>query len=98
MDSIKKNSYKIAKIANIDSICNSLEDMSNKVDAVILARDDIENHLEMAKIFLKKKIPIFIDKLIVPDVKSLKKFQKISKINFICHVHQQDILIILRKF
>ena len=54
LDSIKKNSYKIAKIANIDSICNSLEDMSNKVDAVILARDDIENHLEMAKIFLKK--------------------------------------------
>lgn len=75
----KKNSYKIAKIANIDGICSSLEDMSNKVDAVILARDDIENHLEMAKIFLKKKIPIFIDKLIVPDVKSLKKFQEISR-------------------
>ena len=33
--------------------------MSNKVDAVILARDDIENHLEMAKIF-KKKIPILL--------------------------------------
>ncbi|MDB9745859.1 hypothetical protein OAB02_05195, partial [Candidatus Pelagibacter sp.] len=55
------------------------EEMSEKVDAVILARDDIANHLEMAEIFLKKKIPIFIDKLIVQDRSSLKKFQKISK-------------------
>ena len=33
----------------------------------------------MAKISLKKKIPIFIDKLIVPDKKNLKKFKSISK-------------------
>ena len=75
----KINSYQISKITNIENICNSLEEMSKKVDAVILARDDIENHLEMAEIFLKKKIPIFIDKLIVPDRLSLKKFKKISK-------------------
>ena len=75
----KMNSYQISKITNIENICNSLEEMSEKVDAVILARDDIENHLEMAEIFLKKKIPIFIDKLIVPDQMSLKRFQKISK-------------------
>ena len=29
--------------------------MSEKVDAVILARDDIENHLKMTEIFLEKK-------------------------------------------
>ena len=58
--------------------------MSEKVDAVILARDDIENHLKMTEIFLEKKIPIFIDKLIVPDPISLKKFQKISKNNCTC--------------
>ena len=75
----KTNSYQISKISNIKNICNSLEEMSEKVDAVILARDDIENHLKMAEIFLIKKIPIFIDKLIVPDPISLKKFQKISK-------------------
>jgi len=75
----KKNSYQISKISNIKNICNSLEEMSNQVDGVILARDDIENHLKMTKIFLKKKIPIFIDKLIVPDKKSLKKFNLISK-------------------
>lgn len=75
----KTNSYQISKISNIKHICNSLEEMSEKVDAVILARDDIENHLKMTEIFLKKKIPIFIDKLIVPDQSSLKRFQKISK-------------------
>ena len=75
----KLNSYKISKIANIKNICSSLEEMSKKVDGVILARDDIKNHLSMSKIFLKKKIPIFIDKLIVSDPLSLKKFQKISK-------------------
>ena len=74
----KTNSYKISKITNIKNICNSLEEMSTKVDAVILARDDIKNHLKMSKIFLEKKIPIFIDKLIVQDPSSLKKFQKIS--------------------
>ena len=50
----KKNSTEISKISKIKYICSSLEEMSNKVDAVILARDDIENHLRMAKNFLKR--------------------------------------------
>jgi len=33
----KINSYKISKISNIKNICNTLEEMSEKVDAVILA-------------------------------------------------------------
>ena len=36
--------------------------MANEVDAVLLARDDAETHLEMAKPFLKAGVPIFIDK------------------------------------
>ena len=38
-------------MVKIDHICKNLTEMSKKVDAVILARDDIENHLRMAKIF-----------------------------------------------
>jgi len=75
----KKKSYEISKISNIKNICSSLEEMSTKVDAVIIARDDIENHLKFSKVFFKKNIPIFIDKLIVHDKKSLKVFNKISK-------------------
>ena len=71
--------------------------MSEKVDAVILARDDIENHLKMTEIFLEKKIPIFIDKLIVPDPISLKKFQKFQKINCTCLARQQDTLLKYKK-
>ncbi len=77
----KKNSYEIAKMVNINHICKDLNEMSEHVDAVILARDDINNHLKMIKIFFKKKIPIFIDKLIVPDKKSFNKFNSISKKN-----------------
>ena len=75
----RKKSYEISKISNINHICKSIEEMSKKVDAVILARDDIENHLKFSEIFLKKGIPIFIDKLIVHDKKSLKIFNTKSK-------------------
>ena len=75
----KTLSKNISKICNIPNICKSLEDMSTKVDAVILARDDYKNHLKMAQIFLKKSIPIFIDKLIVGNLSEWEKFKKISK-------------------
>ena len=38
----KKNSYEISKMVKIDHICKNLTEMSKKVDAVILARDDIK--------------------------------------------------------
>lgn len=52
----------IAKSAGIAHIVERLEDMIGQVDAVILGRDDPENHLEMAKPFIEANVPIFIDK------------------------------------
>lgn len=75
----KTLSNNISKICNIPNICKSLEDMSTKVDAVILARDDYKNHLKMSQIFLNKSIPIFIDKLIVGNLVEWQKFKKISQ-------------------
>ena len=75
----KKLSQEISKICKIPNICKSLEEMSSKVDAVILARDDYENHLHMIEIFMKKSIPIFIDKLIVGSLSEWKVFKKMSK-------------------
>lgn len=72
-------SKKIAKICNIKHVSKSLNEMSKIVDAVILARDDYQNHMKMAKIFLRKKIPIFIDKLICDDLNEFKFFEKNSK-------------------
>ncbi|WP_163379958.1 Gfo/Idh/MocA family oxidoreductase [Cyclobacterium sp. SYSU L10401] len=58
----KAISKSIAKSSQIDQVVERLEDMIGQVDAVILARDDPENHVAMAKAFLEADIPIFIDK------------------------------------
>ncbi|SHN14481.1 hypothetical protein SAMN04488057_10816 [Cyclobacterium lianum] len=52
----------IARHSGIDHVVDSLPAMIGKVDAVILARDDPEKHVEMAKPFLNEGIPIFVDK------------------------------------
>jgi hypothetical protein len=52
----------ISKASNIPFVVELLEDMIGEVDAVLLARDDAENHLVMAETFIKKGVPIFIDK------------------------------------
>lgn len=58
----EKISESIAKTTGIETITESLEEMAEIVDAVILARDDPENHVIMSKPFIDAGIPIFIDK------------------------------------
>jgi hypothetical protein len=55
-------SRKIAAASKIDNVVAELTDMVTEVDAVLLARDDAENHFEMAKPFLQAGLPVFIDK------------------------------------
>jgi len=59
----------IADACKIANIVGDLEDLIGKVDAVILARDDAENHLEFALPFIKAGLPIFIDKPFALSVK-----------------------------
>ncbi len=58
----KKLSGHIAAASLIDNIVDNAEDMIGQVDAVLLARDDPENHKAMAKPFIDAGVPIFIDK------------------------------------
>ena len=51
----------IAKASLIDNVVDNMEDMIGQVDAVLLARDDPENHRAMAKPFLDADVPLFID-------------------------------------
>lgn len=51
-----------AKSSRIKNVVNNVEDMIGEIDALLLARDDGENHLQMSLPFLKAGIPIFIDK------------------------------------
>lgn len=52
----------IAAASLISAIVGQPEDMIGKVDAVLLARDDSENHSRLAAPFLKAGLPIYIDK------------------------------------
>lgn len=58
----KKLSEHIAKASKIACSVKNFEDLIGSVDAVLLARDDAENHVYFAKPFLEAGIPIYIDK------------------------------------
>ena len=68
-----KISLDISKAAKIPEIVDDLWDMIGSVDAVLLARDDGENHLEMALPFIEAGLPIFIDKPLALDIGSARQ-------------------------
>ncbi len=70
----KAASAKIAKVANIPNICESIEDLTSKVDAVIFARDDMWNHWKMAGPIFKTGKPVYMDKLLAHNQEDLDKF------------------------
>lgn len=57
-----KISEHIARASLIENVVDKAEEMIGQVDAVLLARDDPENHVAMAQPFLEADVPIFIDK------------------------------------
>ncbi len=63
----------IAQSSKIKFVAKQMEDMLGEVDAVLLARDDGENHLTMALPFLKAGLPIFIDKPLALSVKEANR-------------------------
>ncbi|MEO5997625.1 MAG: Gfo/Idh/MocA family oxidoreductase [Chitinophagaceae bacterium] len=58
----KELARQISRTAGISNIVAEPIDLIGKVDAIILARDDPENHRSMAKPFIDAGIPLFIDK------------------------------------
>ncbi|MCK4827030.1 Gfo/Idh/MocA family oxidoreductase, partial [bacterium] len=72
----KMISRDIAEASLIENVVENMTDMIGKVDAVILARDDGENHLSMAKPFIKEVIPIFIDKPLTDNAEDLVEFAR----------------------
>lgn len=70
----KKISRSIAFSSGIDRIADDAEDMIGQVDAVLLSRDDPENHILMARPFIDAGIPLFIDKPIASNTADLNYF------------------------
>lgn len=64
----------VARAALIDNIADDMTDLIGSVDAVLLARDDGENHLEMALPFIREGIPLLIDKPLTDNRGDLKEF------------------------
>ncbi len=83
----KKISEHIAAASLIDNIVENYQDMIGLVDAVLLARDDPENHKEMSRPFLEAGVPIYIDKPLATSVAEAEKiysFQKYDSQIFSC--------------
>jgi hypothetical protein len=52
----------IARASLIPTVVEQPDAMIGQVDAVLLARDDAENHLGLAQVFLRAGLPVYIDK------------------------------------
>lgn len=77
----------IATASEIKIVCERIEDLAKYSDAILLARDDAEKHVEMASVFIKKGIPIFVDKpfaLNVSDAEKMLSLQKYETQIFTC--------------
>lgn len=80
-------SKKVAQASLIPFVVNRYTDLIGQVDAVLLARDDAENHLEYASPFLQAGVPIYIDKplaLTVAHAKTLLSLQQYPGQLFSC--------------
>ncbi len=74
----------IAHSSGIAKVVDNMVDMIGEVDAVILGRDDPENHVAMAKPFVEVGVPIFIDKPLVYSQDDVDWFAaKVEQGNFI---------------
>ncbi len=83
-------SESIAKTARIDNIAGNLEEMIGQVDAILLCRDDPENHVSMAKPFIDAGVPIFIDKPLASTKADLQYFSnEVAKGKFIMSCSSQ---------
>ncbi len=74
-----KISTDISLYSKIPNIVDDYREMIGKVDAVLLARDDSENHLKFAKPFLEAGLPIYIDKPLATKLANAKKIFDLEK-------------------
>lgn len=68
-------SITIAKASKINNVVDNYEDMIKDVNAIIIARDDYESHIKIAKSFLEAGKYVFIDKPLSLDINDLIYFK-----------------------
>ena len=70
-----ESTKKLCAACRIPNGLADYRDMLGEVDAVIIARDDFENHFEMSRSFLEHGLPVFIDKPLSIEVSELRQFK-----------------------
>lgn len=65
----------LCRACQIPNSLSDYRDMLGNVDGVIIARDDYKSHYEIAKFFLDRNIPVFIDKPLTLNVNELQYFK-----------------------
>lgn len=66
---------RLCAAARIPNKVENYLDLLGKVDAVIVARDDFENHFSMVKPFLEAGLPVFVDKPLSVDLSELRIYK-----------------------
>jgi predicted dehydrogenase len=69
-----RQTQKLCEACLIPNAVGRLEDLIGKVDTVIIARDDFENHFSMAMPLLKAGTYVFVDKPLSLKVEELRAF------------------------
>lgn len=72
-------SSRIAAAARIPNVADQIGDMIGNVDAVLLARDDAENHEKFAAPFLDAGLPIYIDKPLALSVDAAQRLYALQR-------------------
>jgi hypothetical protein len=70
-----ESTKKLCAACRIPNGVDNYLEFLGKVDAVIIARDDFESHLQMARPFLEAGLPVFIDKPLSLEVSELRIFR-----------------------
>lgn len=65
----------LCRVASIPRGVSTPEAMLGEIDALIIARDDAESHLPLARPFLEAGLPVFIDKPLTLKHHELQAFQ-----------------------
>jgi predicted dehydrogenase len=66
---------RLCAACRIPNAVTDYREFTGSVDAVIIARDDYENHFQMARPFLEAGLPVFVDKPLSLEVSELRLFK-----------------------
>ena len=69
----RKISEHVAHASRIENVIDDYRDMIGKVDGILLARDDAENHLAMSREFIGADMMIYIDKPLAFELKTARE-------------------------